>query len=303
MAAFWEMVNTQALLLIYLLCGVLCRKLNIIRQENQQSFTNLVLTLLMPCMVFQSFASVTLPVLLNSLSVAAISLGVAGLAIAAGRLLYRRAPEGRRGVLRYATLVNNAGFAGLPLVRDTFGSEGAMYASVFLIPFRIFMWSAGQTMLSGKRASPGALCVQLAKNPNIIAVALGLARGLSGLVFPVPVERALENLGACVSPLSMVIIGSIIAQTPWKGLFEKEVWLYSAVRLAGMPLVALAAGRMLGFPPVVLGSVMILTAMPAGATTSLLAASYGQDSVFASKLVLVSTLLSLVTVPVLMLLL
>ena len=303
MAAFFQMLNTQAVLLAYLLCGVLCRRLHIITPHSQQNFTDLVLSVLMPCMVFNSFQSVTWDMLRNSLSVLGLSLGISLAAMAAGRLIFRRAGAGRAGVLRYAVLVNNAGFAGLPLARETFGAEGALYASVFLIPARIFMWSAGVTMISGQRPSAKKLWSQLAKNPNIVAVFLGLARGLSGLTFPPFIESALSHLDACVSPLSMVIIGAIVAGVPWKGLFEKDVWLYAAVRLLAMPLAALAAGRLLGFAPVALGSVVILTAMPAGTTVPLLAARYGKDAVFASKLLLVSTVLSLLTVPALMVLL
>lgn len=303
MDAFWQMANTQAVLLVYLLCGVLCRKLNIIHPGNQQNFTDLVLSVLMPCMVFNSFGDVTVQTLRNSLSVLALSLGVSLVAMAVGFLCFRNAGAQREGVLRYATLVNNAGFAGLPLVRETFGAEGAMYASVFLIPARIFMWSAGVTMISGQKPTMKKLWSQLAKNPNIVAVVLGLGWGLSGLSFPPFIDSALSHLDACVSPLSMVIIGAIVASVPWKGLFEGPVWLYVAVRLGAMPLAAWAAGRLLGFSPVVLGSVMLLTAMPAGTTVPLLATRYGKDAVFASKLLLVSTVLSLVTVPALMLIL
>lgn len=301
MAAFWQMAGTQAVLLVYLLCGVLCRRLRIITPDNQQHFTDLVLSVLMPCMVFNSFQSVTAQTLRNAAAVLAFSLAMSLAAMAVGWLLFRGAGPARAGVLRYATLVNNGGFAGLPLVRETFGAEGALYASVFLIPMRIFMWSAGVTMMSGQRTTRRSLLKKLAQNPNIVAVVLGLARGLLGITFPAFIESALSHLDACVSPLSMVIIGAIVAGVPWKGLLEGQVWLYAGVRLLAMPLLALAAGKALGFGPVVLGSMVLLTAMPTGTTAPLLAARYGRDAAFASKLLLVSTALSLFTVPCLML--
>ena len=73
---FIQMVNIQAALLLYLLCGVLCRRLRIITPDNQQNFIDLLLTILMPCMVFNSFRSITLEMLRNTLSVLAVSLSV-----------------------------------------------------------------------------------------------------------------------------------------------------------------------------------------------------------------------------------
>ena len=271
---FIQMVNTQAALLLYLLCGVLCRRLRIITPDNQQNFIDLLLTILMPCMVFNSFRSITLEMLRNTLSVLAVSLSVCLLSWLLGKVLYRRAAAERRDVLRYATLINNAGFAGLPLAQEMFGEEGLIYASVFLIPIRIFMWSAGITMLSQQRSDWKSVGIKLLKNPCILAVLAGLARGLLQVSFPPFVETALSRLGDCVSPLSMVLIGSIIAGVEPRGLLDK--WA-------------------------VTGTAVTLTAMPAATTTALLAARYGADAAFASRLVLVSTVLSLVTAPFLLL--
>ena len=300
---FIQMVNIQAALLLYLLAGVLCRRLKIITPGNQQNFIDLLLTILMPCMVFNSFRSVTLEMLRNTLSVLAVSLAVCLLSWLLGKALYRRAPADRRDVLRYATLINNAGFAGLPLAQEMFGEEGLIYASVFLIPIRIFMWSAGVTMLSRQKADWKAVCLKLLKNPCIIAVFLGLVRGLLQIAFPPFVETALARLGDCVSPLSMVLIGSIIAGVEPRGLLDKWVVGYTGLRLLVLPLCVLAAGRLLALPTAVTGTAVTLTAMPAATTTALLAARYGADVAFASRLVLVSTVLSLVTAPLLLVLL
>ena len=300
---FIQMVNIQAALLLYLLYGVLCRRLRIITPDNQQNFIDLLLTILMPCMVFNSFRSITLEMLRNTLSVLAVSLSVCLLSWLLGKVLYRRAAAERRDVLRYATLINNAGFAGLPLAQEMFGEEGLIYASVFLIPIRIFMWSAGITMLSRQRSGWKSVAVKLLKNPCILAVLAGLARGLLQVSLPPFVETALSRLGDCVSPLSMVLIGSIIAGVEPRGLLDKWVVGYTGLRLIVLPLCVLALGRLLGLPTAVTGTAVTLTAMPAATTTALLAARYGADAAFASRLVLVSTVLSLVTAPFLLLLL
>lgn len=303
MNVFLQMLNIQMVLMIYILCGVLCRKLKIITADNQQKFINFVLSILMPCMVFNSFKNITIDVLKQSLYVLIISLVICSAATIIGKFLYRNYSEDKRNVLRYATLINNAGFAGLPLAENTFGSQGLIYASIFLIPIRIFMWSAGVTILSNEKVDKKQLFFKLMKNPNIVAVYLGIARGLLHLQLPKFIDTAIVNMSSCVSPISMIIIGAIISDVNINTLFEKDVLLYSGLRLIVLPFLVFLVTSLLGLSTIIIGTSMLLTSMPAGTTTALLAAQYNANVEFASKLVFVTTALSLITVPFLMLLL
>jgi hypothetical protein len=96
----------------------------------------------------------------------------------------------------------------------------------------------------------------------------------------------------------MMVIGMILADADWKALFDKEVLCYSLLRLVLMPLVLYVVCLALGLPALVTGVCVILTAMPAGATTSILASKYGCDEIFATKLVVASTILSMISIPV-----
>lgn len=296
---FFQMVNIQAVLLCYILCGFLCRKKRIITAENQQAFVNLLLWILMPCMVFDSFKNVTVTMLKNSFIMLLVSFVICFLSSAIGKIIYREFPEERKNILRYATLINNAGFAGLPLTKEVFGEEGVLYASVFLIPIRIFMWSAGITMLSKQKTDIKDTEIRLLKNPCIIAVFLGLFRGMMKIVLPAFMENTVAALSACVSPFSMMIIGAIIADVTWKGMLEKGVFLYTGIRLLVLPLITLTLCRIVGLDEMIAGTAMILTSMPAATTTALLASKYDADVTFASKLVFTTTVLSLFTAPVL----
>lgn len=300
---FSKMVNLQAALLIYLACGVLCRRLNIITQKNQQQFINLILMILMPCMVFNSFKSVTAAMLANAATALLVALGVCLFSYLLGKVLYRPFPAEQRSVLRYGTLINNAGFAGLPLVQEIFGDAGMVYASVFLIPIRVFMWSAGLTMLSDERTPPKELTIKLLKNPCIIAVFLGLARGMLQINLPVFADTAISKLSACVSPFSMLVIGAVVADTGSKELLNGKVLLYTVVRLLVLPLCTFGLGTLLRLDALVTGTALVLTSMPASTTTALLSARYGADAELASQMVLVTTAFSLVTAPLLILLL
>ena len=303
MDGFLQMLELQAVLLVYLVVGVLCNKLGIITRANQQNFIDLVIYIFMPCMIFNSFKSITVEVLVSAFDVFLISMLVCLLSWAAGKVLYRRLPELQRRVAQYGTLISNAGFAGLPLAQQTFGDIGLIYGSVYLIPIRFFMWSAGVTMLSSERCSPATVAKKLATNPCVIAIFLGLARGFVGVEFPTPVETAISSLSACVSPLSMIVVGAIIGNVDPRTIFSGSVFYFCGIRLVALPLMAYGLCLVIGADATVAGVCLLLSSMPAAASTTLLSAQYGADVEFASKIVCMSTVLSLVTAPVLMLLL
>lgn len=302
MDSFFQMFQIQMILLVYLVCGFLCHQYKIITSSSQQQVTNLTLQMLMPCMVFQSFRTVTVSLLLQSMSALWISCAVCLFSFLLGKLLYHRFDQNTRSVLRYATLINNAGFAGLPLAQAMYGEQGVLIASIFLIPIRIFMWSAGITMLSSKQSKPHALLLKLLKNPNIIAVLLGILRGLLAIDLPDFLDSAITSLSLCVSPLSMILIGVMISQVKPTALFERGVLLYTFVRLLLLPILVLTCMRCLRLDPILTGTCLMLTAMPAATSTALLASQYQADATLAAKLILVSTITSIITAPLLMLL-
>ena len=301
MDSFFQMFQIQMSLMVYLCVGFLCYYKQIITKQNQQKFVAFVLNFLMPCMVFQSFKNVSVSLLTQSLQVLFISFFICFISFLLGKVLYRSFPLNKRNVLRYSTMINNAGFAGLPLAKQLYGDTGLIYASIFLIPIRIFMWSAGITMLSNQKSDWKKILKQLIHNPNIIAVVLGIFRGLLQIPLPLFFDNALTHLSDCVSPLSMIIIGSIIAQISITSIMEKGVLYYTLIRLFLLPLLVLCSLTFFHFDPVLIGTCVILTAMPAATSTALLASQYGSDSSFASKIIFLSTICSLFTAPLFML--
>lgn len=294
-----QMFSLQCMLLIYLVCGIICSRQNIITKDNQPKFTNFVLNILMPCMVFHSFRELTFQKLSQAFSILMISFLICLVSLALGKLLSPLFKKDNRKVMQYALLVNNAGFAGLPLAGELFGEEGLMLASVFLVPIRIFMWSAGITILSDEKPAAKDIVVKLIKNPNIVAVILGIIRGLLQIPLPSFLDSALANLAGCVSPMSMIVIGSIMAQIDFKKLIDRDVILYTALRLILIPLAVCFVLSALGFDTVVVGVSMVLSAMPAATSSVLLASQNDQNVDFATRIVFVSTVLSLIVAPLL----
>ena len=122
---------------------------------------------------------------------------------------------------------------------------------------------------------------------------------LTGITIPSPILRTLSYLSGCMLPVSILIIGSILAGVNIRTIFTKLTLYYSGLRLLAIPLVTLLICRMLGTPELVTGVSVLLAGMPAGSTTAILAEKYDGDAVYASGCIFVSTLLSLVTIPAL----
>lgn len=298
MTDFVQMAGIQSVLFVYMLAGYLCFRFGILDDHARRYLTDLAIYVTLPCMIFQSFDITLTPDKIRAGATALLIAAVMALVVLAlNRLLFNWCPPNEKPVLQYGTLVSNAGFAGLPVVESAYGPEGLFLASLFIIPTRILMWSAGISLFTDAPRRQRIKNVLL--NPGIIAVELGLVRMLLSLPVPAQLGRALSGLGGCTSPLAMMVIGLILAQVDLKTVVEPKAFLLVVLRQLVLPFGLLASLRLLGIDPLTIGVAVVLTGMPIGSTTAILAAKYGADAAFASKCVFISTLTSLVTVPIL----
>ncbi len=292
------MAQIQSVLFIYLLIGILCRKAGLVTGPARQSFTNFLLYVSLPCMVFQSFdMEFTWDTLRQGALAFVIALTTAMAALVFGKIAYRRVPADQRCIMEYGTLVNNAGFVGLPVVESAYGQAGLFLGSLFIIPNRIMMWSAGISLFTDAPLKQRIKSVLL--NPGIIAVWLGFARMALRPALPAPAVKALSALGGMSGPLSMIVIGMILSEIDVRSLLEPKAFVLVAVRQFLFPLALLAVLRLLGADPLTTNIAVVITGMPIGSSTAILADKYGANAEFASKCVFVSTVTSLVTIPIL----
>lgn len=302
MESFMKMLNAQLTLLVYMAAGMYCMKTGLINQDTKKKLVDLILKITLPCMIFNSFNRPLTPdILLQTAMIFATAFCIAILSFLLGKVIYNRYPREKKSILQYCTLVNNSGFLGMPMVSSVYGTDGLFAASIFIIPNRIFMWTAGLAVFT--TADLKTKCRNILLNPCIITVFLGLIRRLVNIPVPGFLDTAIAGIGSLTSPLSMMVIGTMLIGVPWKTLLEPSIFYLALVRLIALPLAALVILKALGTDPVLTGISLILTGMPAGSTSALLAAKYGADEDFASRCIVTTTLLSLITVPMLMLLL
>ena len=294
------MLNAQMILLFYLAVGMYCVKVGLIDRDSKEKLVDIILRITLPCMIFNSFNNPLTPeVMKQTALILVVAVSISILSFLLGKVIYNKYPQKKKSILQYCTLVNNSGFLGMPMVSAVYGSEGLFAASIFIIPNRIFMWTAGLAMFT--TADFRTKCKNILLNPCIVTVFLGIARRITG--FPVPefLDTAIANTDAVTTPLSMMVIGTMLIRVPWKKLLEPSIFRLAFVRLIALPLVALYILNLIDAQPLLAGVSLILTGMPAGSTSALLAAKYGADEDYASRCIVTTTIMSLATIPVLML--
>ena len=180
------------------------------------------------------------------------------------------------------------------MIEGLYGAVGVMYCNVFLIPTRVMAFAAGESVFAPDvKKSRKEVVLSIVKNKVIIAIVLALVISFSGLPFPAPVLTALKNLGRCMSPFSLVLVGSMLTQKiKWEKGALRHVAVIAINRLLCIPLAALVLCWCLRLDMQTAAIITLLLGMPAGSTVAIFARKYGGDTMFASAVVFVTTVLS-----------
>lgn len=289
----------QGQLFALLAVGAALRHFKVLGESSKAVLTDLVLYVTLPCSIILSFQiEVTGDLFLTLAVVFAVSVVMQLVAFVLSRTLFAKSEESKRKVLRYGILISNAGFIGLPIAGELFGPLGYMYASIYLIPQRVMMWSAGLAIFNTEHVSRGEAVRKVLLHPCMVAVYIGLALMVAPFSLPAFLSKTLSSLGGSTTALSMLLIGGLFTEMDREhARLDMDLVLFSLIRLGFIPLVSLLGCRLVGIDSLVGAVAVIIAAMPAGSSTVILASKYGGDTIYASKLVIFSTALSLLSIP------
>ena len=293
---FENMIHMQLMMFLFIGVGYYVRKKGIVGTEGRMNMIDLCLKVTLPFNVFHSFLREwdwNLFVLCGMILL--LSVGFNLLAILFSAVLYRREEEKKQKTLRYGTIISNSGFLGNPMVEGIYGSDGLLYASLFMLPVRIVMWTIGiAVFLKGKK---NALWKNVLTNPCIVAIYLGVIAMLFRVQFPTFLQNTITGISNCNTPISMMLIGMMLAEVNPKGLIDKTVVFYTAIRLLMIPAVVFVLTMPISIDPMLRGITVIMAGMPAPITTALLSAKYGGDEKYATGMIFISTIGSMITLP------
>lgn len=295
---FTKLLNLQIMMFLMMATGVFLRKKNIITLEGKKVLTDLVIDLILPCNIIASFCIEFSPEILKRCGqVFVISCLIEVVCTFLATHIYKKFPKGKRMVLQYGTICSNAGFLGNPLIEGIYGSMGLLYASIYLIPQRIIMWSAGVSFFT-ESPDKKTLVKKVVTHPCIVACMIGII--VMGLQITLPdfLFDTINNIGKCTTAITMILIGAILSEADLKTMVTKTTAAFSLLRLIIIPLMVFAGCLLTRMSMLVTGVSVVLAAMPAGTTTAILAVKYNGDEEFATKCVVLTTLLSMIMVPI-----
>lgn len=290
----YKMLMLQVTLFVLIAVGFFLKRKGIFGDAGQKNLTDLVIYVVLPCNILNAFlVDFSMDRLKACAGILAISVGIQIFCVFYGKYVAARGePEDRAKCIRYAIICSNAGFLGNPIAEGVYGSEGLLLASFYLIPQRIMMWSEGIAVFSGESNLKSSV-KKVVTHPCVIACFLGLFLMISQIPVPEVVIDPIRTLGRCNTGLSMLVIGMVLAEIDPKQFLDKSLIRFTIHRLVIIPALVLLVCHFLPVSPMVKGLSVLLAAMPAGATTSILASKYNQNPKFATELVIFSTLFSL----------
>jgi len=202
------------------------------------------------------------------------------------------------GTYQFLLAFPNVGFMGFPVIAAVFGKGALFYASLYMLPFNLLAFTVGILMLKRTGGGLADLDPKVLANPGVTSVFVGLIFFLTSSTLPGPIGGAVTLLGDLTTPLSMVMVGGVLAEMALRTVFSNwRVYLVSAMRLLLVPLITWVILRSFITDPLMLGIPVILAAMPSAVNAVLLAEEYSSDPELASQGVFISTFFCIFTIP------
>lgn len=289
----------QKVLLLFLLMGVgfLTAKMKMISRESASQITDFVITFVTPCVIISAFQVDRGVIGLDQLGKLFLySLIIHVIAIGICHFLFRRRPEDEERVMRFGCIYSNCGFMGIPLVQSILGNEGVVYASAFLAIFNLLAWTHGVSLMG--KGEGGISWKKAVLTPGTIGLAIAFPLFLFSIRIPEPIHSAVNFLANLNTPLAMVCVGVFIAGVNLRSVFkEGSLYLVCFFRLLFFPALSFLLLWAFGADRMSFLACLLQAAGPCATILALLAAKYDRDAEMASKLVALSTLLSILTIP------
>ena len=326
------LIINVGVLFIMMVPGILLKKCNFVSEGFGKGISNLVLYIAQPSLIVYAYLSCKNTfgeIWQNCLMTFILSVIGHVIFTVVTLPLFRKSPKCRRDMLRFATIFSNAAFMGIPLIQSMLGPEAAIYASIYNITFNIFLWTLGVFICTSEdkcECKEGAnsssnlkekfnkYVIKLIIHPVTLASVIGLVLLITGVnvsllesVHLDIISTSLEMVSSLVAPLSMVVIGLRIPDISFKDIkatfCDTGIYLFIALRHFLLPLAVTLVMYVLSLLGTNISAVtrtviLILSATPAASSTAMFAEKYNCDVPYASTLVVISTVLSIASMPI-----
>ena len=297
------MVVFQTMLKLFLLLvlGFVLFKCHIFDEYTNKKISALIVNVASPMLIISSIAGVEG----NDKSIVFLMIGAGILMyigfIILGKIINRIFPFPKKDWPVYECMVvfANTGFMGYPVLLDVFGQEAVFYASLIHMAFNFFVYTYAILCLTKSDDSEFKLNFKQLLTPGIVLIFIGILIYLFDIQLPSVLMDTINSVGSLTAPLSMMMIGSSLAVYPIKDSFtDWRSYVFAFVRLIIVPFMTMIVCRLLHINPYYANITIITNAMPVGSMVLMLATQYNANVKIVTKNIVVSTLLSVITIPI-----
>ncbi|MGL4913433.1 MAG: AEC family transporter [Romboutsia sp.] len=287
------------ILFILILVGYIARKKNLLDEHTTSKLSSLTMSIFLPSMIIDSmqidYNPEMVDKIINLLIISFIMYLFSFLIAYSLKFIFKSTKD--LGIYQYVIVFSNVGFMGYPVVEAILGKEAVFYTAIFNLPFNLLIITLGTYFLS-KEKSNYSFSFNALINPVIISIAIGLIIFISNIKLPIFINRPITMLGNITTPLSMLIIGSMLCTSSATECFSnKKLYFITLVRLVLLPIAIYLMLRGQIQDSLLLHIPVIISAMPAAANTAIMANEYDANTTLASQAVFFTTLFSIVTIP------
>lgn len=294
------------IMLVYLVVGMIAYKTKIVTYEQSKGMSSMLMYVLSPCMLLKAFKmDYQQEKLMGLLFAALATLITAVFLIVVARYLFYRKKTETVLIDRSSVPYTNSGYLAIPLISATLGQEAVFYSCGYLMVFNFFVWTQCLRQMSGGKAAIDIKTILL--NPNLIAIVIGIVLFMSNLKLPYILDTAVSGFGNMVGPVALFIIGITLATSNLKEIFfNKRAYWVCLVRLVLAPALLILFFKLIGINnwiangDIIINTVLITSFAPVAVIVTIFAQKYDLKADYASQLVSLSTLLCIITMPLML---
>lgn len=292
-------INQVLILTILIVVGFYGKKKGYINDKVNKGISDILINITSPCLIIMSFNfKFSYEMLINIGKVMLCSVGIHIILLILGRVIFiKYKEEDKNNILRFLILFSNCGFIGYPVLQGVYGNKAILYASIFSIPYNILLWTYGIGLFCKDKNSINLKKQML--NPSLIAIFIGIILFMFSIKLPYSISRSVEIMGNMTAPMAMMITGAALANINIKDIFfAKDTYYPVVLRLIIIPLLIYCILRAVNIDKFIMEVCVVLEAMPVASLTVVFAEGYKGDVDFAAKCTFLSTILSILTIPI-----
>lgn len=298
-----EIILSLVKLFLMIIPGYILSKKNIIDEHQCKGVSSIVINLTWPCLIvcsLQMAFSVELVINMGYIAVAMLAAMVIAYAFAKGTCRVMNIDKSKAYLITFMLMFGNTGFMGIPVCTVLYGQEGTFYAALLDAIGDIFIFTVGLLLIEKSTGKHIGLGIKHFLTPGFASIVIGIGLFVSGIQLPDVIYMPLDKIGSATTPLAMFVVGYQLGNIHFKEMIgDIRLYAMSALKLLAMPVIFYAVMMIVFGELSLFAKVVVLEmAMPVAACTTMYSEQYDGDVGFATKGVLLTTVISIITLSI-----